>query len=104
MYSDDVPFFLAGLALLAFAGGLVYVSWLRPRSRLRPLLRAWRYGTPMSVLGAATVVGMMVPLGVVLLLTASQLPPARWGFTGFMVAVPFVLLSWIADIGDDDGS
>ena len=104
MQSDKSLFlFLGGIALLAYAIGIMYVTWIRPSSSARPVLRArWQYWAPASALGAATQVATFGSLGLGFVLAAFELPIAKWAFTAFFVSLIFACYARIADIGERD--
>jgi hypothetical protein len=104
MHSEKaLVLFLIGVALLAYAAGIVFVTWIKPTSPLRPLLRArWRYGAPASAIGAAVLVSMYGSFGVGLILATFELAAAKWAFTAFGASLIFVLYARIADLGESD--
>ena len=94
---------LLGLAFSTYAAGIVFVTWIRPTSPLKPLLRArWRFGSPASVLGAAVLAIMYGSLGAGFILATFELPIAKWPFICFGVSLIFVFYARIADLGESD--
>lgn len=84
--------------------GMIYVTWISPASRLRPLLMArWKlFGRSASKWGAAGQAATLLMLGVVSLLTVAESPLIKAGLIMLGVMVLLTGMARLADLTDDD--
>jgi hypothetical protein len=101
--SKDSILALLGIALIIYAIGMAWVTWMRPKSVYEPIFRArWRFGIPASKLGAAALVAVNATLGSFFLLGAFHSKLAAIPGYATLVVCAFSIFARLADMWKDD--
>lgn len=99
-----VPNLLVGVLFIALGAGIIHVTWVAPRSRLRRWLRArWTlFGRPASRFGAAAQAFTAISIGVVALLDAYDGALARQAMWAVGLGAVMTMIARIDDVRDDE--
>jgi hypothetical protein len=94
---------LLGLALVLYAVGMIWVTWVRPTSASEPIFRArWRFGVPASKLGASAIVAANITLGTFCVLGALHSTLAAIPAYVFLAVCVFCIFARLSDMWKDD--
>lgn len=97
---------IIAVAFIFFILGMwmIYVTWLNPSSRFRPIFRArWRlFGRAASKLGALAQSFTLLSLALASLLSGPGLPFARFALIPFGIGVVATGFARLGDLRDDE--
>ncbi|WP_457098130.1 hypothetical protein [Lysobacter sp. P5_B9] len=94
---------LLGVALIVYAIGTTWVTWVRPKSVYEPIFRArWRFGIPASRLGAVALVAVHITLGSFFLLGAFHSKLAAVPGYATLVVCAFSIFARLVDLWKAD--